>query len=131
MMRTVLCCALAVMIGAPCRAQQTASTPETLIKLSVTPAPEPAPALRYLLLPDLKEMNPGNPIHGYLKCFMEQHKFFFDKEAFDRREKLLSMPLKELPITRARGLRPDCALAGGLGRPIRSTGLADSVEDQV
>jgi hypothetical protein len=98
MMRMVLCCALVVMIGAPCRAQQTASVPETLIKLSVTPAPEPAPALRYLLLPDLKEMNPGNPIHGYLKCFMEQQKFFFDKEAFDRREKLLTMPLKELPI---------------------------------
>ena len=28
---------------------------------------------------------------------MEQHKFFFDKESFQRREKLLSMPLKELP----------------------------------
>jgi hypothetical protein len=98
MMRTVLCCALVVMIGDPCRAQQTAAAPETLIKLSVTPAPEPAPALKYLLLPELKEMNPGNPIHGYLKCFMEQHKFFFDKEAFDRREKLLTMPLKELPI---------------------------------
>jgi hypothetical protein len=28
---------------------------------------------------------------------MEQHKFFFDKEAFQRREKLLAMPLKELP----------------------------------
>ena len=98
MMRTVLCCALVVTIGVPCRAQQTATAPETLIKLSVSPAPEPVPALRYLLLPDLKEMNPGNPIHGYLKCFMDQQKFFFDKEAFDRREKLLTMPLKELPI---------------------------------
>ena len=28
---------------------------------------------------------------------MEQQKFFFDKEAFQRREKLLAMPLKELP----------------------------------
>ena len=28
---------------------------------------------------------------------MEQQKFFFDKEAFRRREKLLAMPLKELP----------------------------------
>ena len=42
-------------------------------------------------------MNPGNPIQNYLKCFMEQQKFFFDKEAFERREKLLAMPLKELP----------------------------------
>ena len=61
------------------------------------PAAAPKPALRYLLLPELKEMNPGNPIQNYLKCFMEQQKFFFDKEAFERREKLLAMPLKELP----------------------------------
>jgi hypothetical protein len=103
MVRMVLCCALVVMIRVPCWAQQTASVPETVIKLSVTPAPEPAPALRYLLLPELKEMNPGNPIHGYLKCFMEQQKFFFDKEAFDRREKLLTMPLKELPLQELEG----------------------------
>ena len=42
-------------------------------------------------------MNPGNPVQNYLKCFMEQQKFFFDKAAFERREKLLAMPLKELP----------------------------------
>jgi hypothetical protein len=42
-------------------------------------------------------MNSGNPIQNYLKCFMEQQSFFFDKEAFSRREKLLTMPLKELP----------------------------------
>ena len=74
-----------------------ALTPETLIRLTVDPAAAPKPALRYLLLPELKEMNPGNPIQGYLKCFMEQQKFFFDKESFQRREKLLVMPLKELP----------------------------------
>ena len=98
MIPSVLCCALVAVLGLPSREEQTASAGETLIKLSVSPAPEPVPALRYLLLPDLKEMNPGNPIHGYLKCFMEQQKFFFDKEAFDRREKLLAMPLKQLPI---------------------------------
>jgi hypothetical protein len=65
--------------------------------LTVQPAAAPTPSLRYLLLPQLKEMNPGNPIQNYLKCFMEQHMFFFDKEAFQRREKLLAMPLKELP----------------------------------
>jgi hypothetical protein len=32
----------------------------------------PKPALRYLLLPELKEMTPGNPIPNYLKCFLEQ-----------------------------------------------------------
>ena len=53
--------------------------------------------LRYQLLPELAEMNPGNPVQNYLKCFMEQQKFFFDKASFERREKLLAMPLKELP----------------------------------
>jgi hypothetical protein len=65
--------------------------------LTVQPAAAPKPALRYLLLPELKEMNPGNPVQNYLKCFMEQQKFFSDKETADRREKLLTMPLKDLP----------------------------------
>ena len=42
-------------------------------------------------------MNPGNPVQNYLKCFMEQQKFFFDSGAVQRREQLLVMPLKELP----------------------------------
>jgi len=81
----------------PCRADGTDSAPETLIKLNVAAAPAPKPALRYLLLPDLRELNPGNPVQGYMKCMMEEHNFLFDKEAFERRERLLAMPLKELP----------------------------------
>src|SRR5262245_29640416 len=45
---------------------------ETLIRLSVHPAPAPRPALRYLLLPELKEMTSGNPIPNYLKCILDQ-----------------------------------------------------------
>ncbi len=71
---------------------------ETLIRLNVMPAPAPKPALRYRLLPELKEMNPGNPIQHYMKTMMEQKTFFFDEEAFQHREKLLAMPLKELPV---------------------------------
>jgi hypothetical protein len=93
----LLCCATLVLFAFPCQAGQTVSTAETLIRLSVPPAPVPRPALRYLLLPEVKEMNPGNAVPNYMKCLMEQHSFFFDKEAFERREKLLSMPLKELP----------------------------------
>jgi hypothetical protein len=70
---------------------------EWLIRLKVQPAAAPKPALRYLLLPELKEMNPGNPVQNYLKCFMEQQKFFFDRETSERREKLAAMPLAELP----------------------------------
>jgi hypothetical protein len=94
----ILPCLVALVVAISCRADQTTASPETLIRLTVSPAPLPKPALRYLLMPELLEMNPGNPIQNYFKCFMEQQKFFFDKDAFERREKLLTMPLKELPV---------------------------------
>jgi hypothetical protein len=97
MLRTVLCCAAMALVVHSCRADEPAANPETLIRLTVRPAAAPKPALRHQLLPELKEMSPGNPIQNYLKCFAEQQKFFFDKEAVQRREKLLVMPLKELP----------------------------------
>ena len=56
----------------------------TTIALTVSAMAEPRPALRYTLLPELKDMNPGNPIQGYLKCFMEQNHFFYDKTALPR-----------------------------------------------
>src|SRR5437763_14508558 len=97
MPRTLFCCAVLAVLPLTARADPTLTSTETVIRLTVQPMPAPRPALRYLLLPELKEMNPGNPIQNYLKCFMEQQHFFFDKEAFGRRDKLLSMPLKELP----------------------------------
>jgi hypothetical protein len=97
MLRLVVTYAAFTVIAHACRADGVTSDSETLIRLTVPPARAPKPALRYQLLPELKEMNPGNPIQNYFKCFMEQQKFFFDKEAVERREKLLSMPLRELP----------------------------------
>jgi hypothetical protein len=93
----LLCCTTLVVCVVPARAELTVTSTETVIRLTVQPALAPKPALRYLLLPDLKEMNPGNPVQNYLKCFMEQQKFFFDRETSERREKLAVMPLKELP----------------------------------
>jgi hypothetical protein len=82
----------------PLRAEQIVTDTEVLIRLTVHPAPAPKPALRYLLLPELKEMNPGNPIQNYLKCTVGQQKIFSDNNAVARREKLLTVPLKELPV---------------------------------
>jgi hypothetical protein len=53
-------------------AEQPVAPSETLIRLNVQPMPEPKPALRYLLLPELKEMQPGNPIASYLRCMLDQ-----------------------------------------------------------
>jgi hypothetical protein len=94
----VLGAILAVASGArTCLAQQTTTPPETLIRLSVSPAAAPKPALRYALLPELAELKPGNPVQGYLKCYLEQYRFVFDEDEFDRRKTLLAMPLEELP----------------------------------
>jgi hypothetical protein len=84
-------------------AQQTPAQQELLIQLSVVPAAAPKPSLKYLLLPDLSEMNPGNPIEGYLKCYLEQYRFVFDEQDFDRRKMLLAMPLEVPPPGEAPG----------------------------
>jgi hypothetical protein len=51
---------------------QAEARPETVIRLTVSPAAAPKPALRYLLLPELKEMTPGNPIPNYLRALLDQ-----------------------------------------------------------
>src|SRR3954447_12555356 len=89
------------LLALPCRADEAGPPTETRIRLRVRPAAgpgagprlplfsaAPVPALRYLLLPEHRELNPGNPCFGYSKCFLEQQRFFFDKEAVRRRETL-------------------------------------------
>jgi hypothetical protein len=93
----LLCCAAVTAFAHPCLAGQASTTSETLIRLNVRPAPAPKPALRYRLLPELKEMNPGNPIQSYINCMMAQKKFFLDDGNYQNRQKLLTMPLNELP----------------------------------
>src|SRR5262249_37294354 len=96
MSRTLLGCTAMAVLALSCRADSTNTTPETLIRLNVSPAPAPRPALRYQLLPELREMSPGNPITNYMRCSVEHQGFFLDREALERREDLLVMPLKEL-----------------------------------
>jgi hypothetical protein len=59
--------------------------------------PAPKPALKYQLLPELRELSPGNPAQGYLRCFAEQRFFFYSKEATAERARYLVLPLAELP----------------------------------
>jgi hypothetical protein len=68
----LLCCTLLAAFALPGRAEQTTTSTELLVRLKVYPMAEPKPALRYLLLPDLNELAPGNPIPNYLRCFMDQ-----------------------------------------------------------
>lgn len=64
--------------------------------LDVEPAAAPIPALKYQLLPEVAEMNPGNAVPAYLKCFCEQNNFFYAKESVDERERLVACPLTDI-----------------------------------
>jgi hypothetical protein len=101
MARTLILCALLLSLPLVGRADEPQPT-ETVIRLTVQPMAEPRPALRYQLLPELKEMEPGNPIQGYLKCFMEQTNFFHRQDVLEKREKWQTMPLKDLPLDEVR-----------------------------
>ena len=103
MARSMIVCSLLAIFSFDVRGQEQPKPTETLIKLQLSPMAVPRAALKYMLLPDLKETNPGNPVQGYLKCFMEQNHFFFEKTADAKREKWLVMPLAELPVAELRG----------------------------
>jgi hypothetical protein len=78
--------------------EKKAEPTETVIRLRIHPAPAPKPALRYQLLPEPRELTPGNALAMYLLCYAEQQTFWFSKEALENREKWQTMPLKELPL---------------------------------
>ncbi len=102
MARTLIVCALlaAGLAGSPAQTEPPGT--ETVVTLSVRPQAAPRPALKYQLLPEMREMNPGNPVQAYLKCFMEQQNFYFSKPSVDNREKWQTMPLAELPLQEMR-----------------------------
>jgi hypothetical protein len=98
MTRALPVCALLLALPLAGRADDKSEPTETVIRLTVRPAAAPKPALRYQLLPEMRELNHGNAAQAYLICFMEQNNFFHGKEAVDNREKWQTMPLKELPL---------------------------------
>ena len=67
-----------------------------LVPLAVQPVAPPKPALKYRLLPELRERQPGNQIQAFYKCFMEQHYLFHNKESTDKQKKWMEAPLKDL-----------------------------------
>jgi hypothetical protein len=100
MWRTLPVCTL-ILISSP--AVQAADAPnETVIRMTVQPMPLPKPALKYQLLPELREMNPGNPIQAYYKCFAEQYNFWKNKEMVEKREKWQTGPLHDFPMEEVR-----------------------------
>src|SRR5215212_1395686 len=71
-------------------------SPGDPVRLSVSPAAAPVPALKYQLLPEVRELNAGNPVQWYARCFAEQRNFFFNKGAITERNSYRTEPLSVL-----------------------------------
>jgi hypothetical protein len=90
----------AISIAAPL---SSARPGEAVVRLSVKPMAAPKPALKYQLLPEVRELQAGNAAQWYLRCFAEQRNFFFIKESVEERTRYQRMPLKDLPGEKLKG----------------------------
>jgi hypothetical protein len=91
------CCALVALVPIVGARAQDKAQEVTIIKMTVDAKAAPKPALKHLLLPELRDVVPGNAVHGYLICFMEQNALYYNKDLVAEREKWLVCPLSELP----------------------------------
>lgn len=67
-----------------------------VIPLTVDATAPGRPALKHRLLPELREMQTGNQITAFYKCFFEQNNLFHSKESTDKQQKWNAAPLKDL-----------------------------------
>lgn len=67
-----------------------------VVPLSVEATAPTKPALKYRLLPEVREMQSGNQVQGFYKCFFEQNYLFHNKESTDKQEKWRGAPLQDL-----------------------------------
>jgi hypothetical protein len=85
---------LIILIVAPTAVR--ADPPEP-IKMTLAPAAEPIPALKYTLLPELSEQTPGNAVQLYYRAFSpEWWTNVRKREVMEKVEKVLETPIAEL-----------------------------------
>jgi hypothetical protein len=94
----ILCAVAALGILGSC-----ARAEERLVRLSVAPMLAPEPAFKYHLLPEVRELNPGNPFQWYVRCFAEQRNFFFSKAGVAQRNRSLALPLEQIRAEKVQG----------------------------
>ncbi len=74
--------------------------PETY-ELTVSPAAEPVPALKYHLLPPLEDQVPGNAVPIYLRIIFEHASGEWHRLLRDKPGQLLEIPIDDLPLDEA------------------------------
>jgi hypothetical protein len=72
------------------------------IKLMIHPAAAPAPALKYQLLPDVRDLTPGNAALGYYRALSFRGEMPHAPGMGDKEYNWLSVPLKDFPREEAR-----------------------------
>ena len=90
-MRSVL--AVAALL---CLAARATGEEQLPVKVTIYPAAEPSPALRYQLLPDFARRVNGNAAVYYGKVTAEQIPFFSNEELAEKIEKWRAAPLEDL-----------------------------------
>jgi len=87
-------CLILVVGAAPAPAQPQPPEP---IKLTLPPAAEPVPALKYPLLPELSEQTPGNAVQLYYRAFSpEWWTTVRKREVTEKIEKASEVPIADL-----------------------------------
>ena len=96
-MRRGFTCLAILLAAAATAAAQDPSEVEP-IKLTLNPAAAPSPALKYELLPDLKDETPGNAALEYYRAFSpEWWGNIRQPQTWEKMENALHVPLKDLP----------------------------------
>jgi hypothetical protein len=87
-----------VLLSVASRAREPSPPEVEVKKLTVRPAAAPLQALRYVLLPELKDKTPGNAIQSYYRAFSPEWwgNINRDKDFYEKVQKWQDMPLKDL-----------------------------------
>lgn len=80
---------------------------QDLVRLSVEPASAPAPALKYQLLPEVRDLKPGNAALLYQRAHSpEWYDVFRRHPDYLKANEWAELPLGKLPVERANALLP-------------------------
>jgi hypothetical protein len=106
--KRLFACLILVVGAAPAPAQPQPPEP---IKLTLPPAAEPVPALKYPLLPELSEQTPGNAVQLYYRAFSpEWWTNVRKREVMEKVEKAVEAPIADLKNSDLRWLLDSNAL---------------------
>jgi hypothetical protein len=95
---------LPALLAAPLLAAPEPPPPVPTVKLTLHPAAEPQPALKYTLLPEVKELEAGNAATVYFRVLGGEINFLMQPGVAVQIDGWLKTPLKDLPRAEVRAM---------------------------